>query len=1814
MAVSDSSDTTDPLVGRTLGDFVVEDRIGEGSFGAVYRAKQPHLGRLAAIKVLHTRLAAAGEPTDRFLREARTASSLDHPYAAHIYSSGAEPDGTLWIAMEYVRGTPFSAYLHAHAPMPLERFIPFLERVCEVVHSAHEQGIVHRDIKPANIMVLSRAGQLLPKLLDFGIAKAIAATAREGENDGDDGDDGDDEDLPDLAETIASSRAELEPSDSSSRRRRVGTPSLSYEDIYGRTRGSAENLTRRGEIIGSPYYMAPEQWDDAGSVDARSDLYALGVVSYEALTGKRPFSGKSMREIAEAHRARPVPPVPEFLPRSLDEVFAVALAKTREERYDDALALGDAFRRAASPSDDRKPPPRLPDDVRDRYLADAPQPLAEAIATLDAAREPRQARDALWAVADTLVHYLGVLALCARSRFGTLSEAAIPDALRRAGSASLSIEEWLAIAAALASANAERPELHPLPELVRFFGRDESAAGEAALRALWRHREPLARATAGEDALRERLSEALEALSTVLRRAEFVCDYPLAVPVERGGAASWTGLRRANRLALEVRGPPLRAGEPVLLGAEGAPILALSPLVQALRPSTGASTELFFFAGGSERGGKLVAMPHGFEQRDPEVLDWLRLQLETTFDSTQDATAGERAPYRGLEAYTADDASLYVGREREVDAFANRVQVEPFLAVVGPSGAGKSSFVQAGVIPALVERDPKTRVLVIRPGAAPLSALTSRLAAEGYDAEGLETRLRDEPEHLGELLREEAAGRGRLVVVVDQLEELFTLAKTDDERQCFVSALLSAAHLAGDSVRVIATLRDDFLLQAEALPALRERLAHSLKLLTTPGPEELERILVEPARRAGYEFEDPSLPGRMVKEVQGEPGALALLSFTAAKMWEARDRHFRRLPTRAYEDLGGVGGALAQHAEALLESLPQAERRLVRDAFRLLVTSEGTRSVLSRRELLSALGGGSAAEAAIEHLVQGRLLVIYDGEGGEQIEITHEALLTSWPRLVSWRREDAEGARLRDELRAAAVQWDRRGRPRGLLWRDDALAEYRIWRARYEGALTEVEEVFGRESTAVARRGRRQWQAVIAASFAMLAAGLAVLFVMHQRAEDARAEVSRQLLDSYLEQGSQALRSDDYYEAILFLSKAFEMGAEGPEIELMLSMAAAAFEPQVAAARHEGSIWETAFSPDGEQVVIITGAGLVYLRDGHDLAPLHEIEGHGDEVYRVSWDPMGERFATGSFDGTARIWDAHTGEELAVLDHDGEGISSLAFDSSGEVLVTGTWDGRVRMFRDLQKVHAVDAHTGAVWVIAAHPDGRHVVSAGEDGHGRVWDLANGELRAETPSQDGPVHHLALDPSGERIVTTSMGGTARIHRADTGERLVELTGHRNLVTTASFHRDGDLVATASHDGTARLWDAESGRELFLLEGHRGYVLQATFHGNEVLTSGADGTARRWDARTGTALAIMPASAGALGKARYSPDGERVVIPARDGRATLWSTDADSHRVIENNDYRMVSARFGRGSSRLVSAGRAEVARVWDGESLELVAEHPHSGPLKDADVAPDGRTMVTVSESGRVQLWDVGAPEPRTELGIADRFTNLARFSPDGSRVFVDGSRAALWNAGDGSRQIELDGGDATLIGPGFSRDGERLLAGGNDGRARLMDSETGEVLQVFEGHEDWIMAVDASPVEDIAVTASRDGTARLWDLEKGEARAVLAAHDGMVWDAAFRPDGNVVATAGSDGLVAVWGVRSGRKLARLSGHKRDVRSVSFAPGGTSLVSSSDDGSVRSWRIPLQEWSSEKVRHLSRCLPLELRDGNPAPTAALPEDC
>ncbi|HEX8115507.1 MAG TPA: WD40 repeat domain-containing serine/threonine-protein kinase [Kofleriaceae bacterium] len=327
------------LSGRTLGEFILREQIGEGGHGVVYRGEQPVLERDVVIKVMRER--HCDEVSQRrFLREAKLASLLDHPYAAHVYAFGVEPqDGLLWIAMERVRGVPLDRWLEVHGPMPLDQFVPFFECVAQVVHAAHERRIVHRDLKPSNIMVVEHGGRLFPKLLDFGIAKAdlevtlpVPASWPDGSltpdrepADAPDPDDVDTVRMLRRPRPAPRARADSEP---------AGSPA------------SRPGLTPSGACIGSGPYMAPEQWCNAEAVGPAADVYALGIVAYQALSGRLPFTADSTGEYFFQHRHEQVPSLGGSFPSDFDHAIRRALDKYPRSRQRSALELAADLRAA----------------------------------------------------------------------------------------------------------------------------------------------------------------------------------------------------------------------------------------------------------------------------------------------------------------------------------------------------------------------------------------------------------------------------------------------------------------------------------------------------------------------------------------------------------------------------------------------------------------------------------------------------------------------------------------------------------------------------------------------------------------------------------------------------------------------------------------------------------------------------------------------------------------------------------------------------------------------------------------------------------------------------------------------------------------------------------------------------------------------------------------------------------------------------------------------------------------------------------------------------------------------------------------------------------------------------------------------------------------------------------------------------------------------------------------------------------------------------------------------------------------------------
>ena len=610
----------------------------------------------------------------------------------------------------------------------------------------------------------------------------------------------------------------------------------------------------------------------------------------------------------------------------------------------------------------------------------------------------------------------------------------------------------------------------------------------------------------------------------------------------------------------------------------------------------------------------------------------------------------ERSPYPGLSSFTEKDAAHFFGREGEVQAIWERIRTRNLLAVIGPSGVGKTSFLRAGVLPA---RPEGWAALVCTPGTSPCRALGQALGpALAGDEEAL-GRLAgfEDPETALALLSRWRKSHAEALVVVDQFEELFTL--NPPEIQARFAALL--ARLAGEvDIHVLLSLRDDFLIRCHDHEALGPVFSEVMPL-GAPTPDGLKNALVEPAKKQGYHFADDTLVDEMISILEGIRGALPLLAFAVARLWEKRDREQKLLTREAYKEIAGVEGALVQHAEATLDRIGPESQGLVREIFRNLVTAHGTRAVVDREELLSAFPDRGAAEHTLRQLIDARLLTSYEVEGKEgeashhRVEVVHESLLRAWSRLVRWQAQDEEGALLRDQLRQAAHLWDEKGRTPDLLWTGTAEREFELWHERYPGNLTSLEEAFARSMADRARRKTRLRRTAVAGVIMTLAAVATSIGLSRQRVVEAarRSEASRVLAlgqlriaedpTEALAYATASLELADSLEARVFAMKAL---GEGPPSRELVGAASAVRVP--------------AFSPDGRRLAAVghSTEARVWEDDGRGPVILqgHEPSPRGPNVPRWATPDWLVTGLNGSLGALVHVWSLPEGKPEGTLD------------------------------------------------------------------------------------------------------------------------------------------------------------------------------------------------------------------------------------------------------------------------------------------------------------------------------------------------------------------------------------------------------------------------------------------------------------------------------------------------------------------------------------------------------------------------------------
>src|SRR6266571_2798752 len=814
-------------------------------------------------------------------------------------------------------------------------------------------------------------------------------------------------------------------------------------------------------------------------------------------------------------------------------------------------------------------------------------------------------------------------------------------------------------------------------------------------------------------------------------------------------------------------------------------------------------------------------------------------------------------PYKGLAGFEESDAEYFFGRERLVGELAARTVGFGLLGLAGPSGSGKSSVVMAGLLPSLaaglLPGSERWRQARMRPGEHPV--------------QGLDAAVDD-------------GARERLVLAIDQFEELFTSTSDEDERRAFLDRLVALARDPERAV-VIATIRADFMGHCARYREFAEVLATNLVLVGTMAPDELRRAIELPARRTGLRVES-SLTEALLVDVADEPGALPLLSTALVELWQARSDGWLRRDS--YERTGGVRGAVARLAEESFARLEGPQREAARAVLLRLVQGEG--DTLARRRVPVAEfepHRDPTRAAALARFTEDRLLTTSDGA----VEVAHEALLTEWPRLREWLAEDAQGRQLRLHLTEASKQWDHAGRESGELYRGARLSATLDWSTLHGRELNDLERQFlNASSEASEREAQRQRRtnrrlrgllvgvaaflviALVAGSLALVQRGQARRSAEQARAQSVRAR--RAAIDALSQRlGAQALDQRDLQLSLLLAREGVAIHDSVQTRGYLLSAlerspdAVRVFRPlpgryQAVFATPDGG--EFLVGPTNEEgwALVQAGTGRV-LRRGTSAQVA--LSADGTEIGVIARDRV-----------HASVIDAATGRAVSSFELPARfGPDNLFFG--------GAWSPDLRTLvvrlnpavtpNTPSNMYAVDSRTGRVTALPPSPrgpnaekevqfspDGRYLatvaVSPSLTQFITLWRSGHYGRPVRVlvrPSTDGSTPPVAISHDDRLVAVGGSDGSITVYdlRDPNGRGRVFSGRHNGGVNGLAFGPDDRTLVSGGVDQQVLVWDVASGALEQTLDGHSGNVSapSLTSDGRTVFTASADGTVMEWD---------------------------------------------------------------------------------------------------------------------------------------------------------------------------------------------------------------------------------------------------------------------------------------------------------------------------------------------------------------------------------
>ena len=1032
-------------------------------------------------------------------------------------------------------------------------------------------------------------------------------------------------------------------------------------------------------------------------------------------------------------------------------------------------------------------------------------------------------------------------------------------------------------------------------------------------------------------------------------------------------------------------------------------------------------------------------------------------------------------PYRGLESFDESNSNLFFGRQILSEKLYQFCLKQTLTVVLGASGTGKSSLVNAGLIPYVRGLDEKWAILSpIRPGESPFRALGNILAEIGIgkgESNGRGGSLKDSlriartaptgiMEYLNQWMQDNPDTK--LLIVIDQMEELFTLCRHEQERSHprqslqrgepaqravsqFLSLLSKAIATYPKQLRLILTLRSDFEPQLRNTE-LESFWMQSRFVISPMTREELREAIEKPASERVMYFDPPSLVDRLIDEVIQMPGAMPLLSFALSELYlkylsKVREgtRDKRAITEADYEELGGVARSLTKRADGEYQTLVKQDRayhQIICQVMLRMVAVDGG-NIARRRVFLKELeypqDKQPQVKQVIDRFLNARLLVSgVDTTGENYIEPAHDALVRGWQQLLVWQQQEQENLVLQRRLTRAAFEWEKQQKS-SFLWHGDprlnllqqVLKSDNNW-------FNQLEMEFVRRSISHKRRnviGR--WSFVATAFLTVLTfyqlsillekAGL-VKNLLANKPIDAltlaikttgqnrllplpiNRQVQSSLLDAVQEirERKQLIGHTDTVNTVAYSLDGSQIltGSRDGTLRLWNSQGKAIGQPFQG---HTDTVTSAAFSADGQLIASGSDDKTIKLWDRSGNL-IESFIGHQDSITAIAFSPNGQFIASSSDDGTIRLWNRDTqGNSIGepFIGHQ-DSVTAIAFSPDGQLIASASQDRTVRVWdtQGNQVIRPWRKHQDLVNAVAFSPDGKLIASGGDDEQIRLWDLQGNLVTEPFRGHAGIIWSIAFSQDGKTIVSASSDRTIRFWDLQGNEVKPPLRGHLGLINSVAISPDGDRVVSSSSDNTVRLWNVDDNPVSQVLRGHQGHVkdIAISSDGEFTISAGQDSTVRLWD-RSGIPVGKpFIGHQNVVNTVAIASDNKLIASGSRDKTIRLWNKTGDLIHTLVGHEAEVTSVAIHK--NIIVSASEDKTICLWDTQGNSMATLSGHEDGVTSVAISPDGSKIASASRDRTVRLWNLTQQQELKAWSSIYDSEMTVNFSPDGNKLLV----------------------------------------------------------------------------------------------------------------------------------------------------------------------------------------------------------------------